>query len=183
MAVSFIDGWNLSTWRKPPTCRKSLINFITYCWIEYTSSWAGFKLTTLVVIGTDCTYSCKSNYHTITTTPIYWLYTFCVLFLKIGSRSCNTMAVLVLRHLIVIHTYPMRYNSYMIYIIRNPILWLGISACGGGVFVRLFFKRRCSPDYFFRNVNKMAAWIPDDKKKIKETMFIVNNRQLLLHMK
>jgi hypothetical protein len=27
----------------------------------------GFKLTTLVVIGTDCTGSCKSNYHTITT--------------------------------------------------------------------------------------------------------------------
>ena len=43
--------------------------------------------------------------------------------------------------------------------------------------------RRCSPGYFFRNVNKMAAWIPDNKKKIKETMFIVNNRQLLLDMK
>jgi hypothetical protein len=28
----------------------------------------------------------------------------------------------------------------------------------------------------------MAAWIPDNKK-IKETMFIVNNRQLLLDMK
>ena len=27
----------------------------------------GFELTTLVVIGTDCTISCKSNYHTITT--------------------------------------------------------------------------------------------------------------------
>jgi hypothetical protein len=25
--------------------------------------WTGFKLTTLVVIGTDCTGSCKSNYH------------------------------------------------------------------------------------------------------------------------
>jgi hypothetical protein len=33
----------------------------------------GFKLTTLVVIGTDCTDSCKSNYHTITTTtaPVF----------------------------------------------------------------------------------------------------------------
>jgi hypothetical protein len=28
----------------------------------------GFKLTNLVVIGIDCTGSCKSNYHTITTT-------------------------------------------------------------------------------------------------------------------
>ena len=29
---------------------------------------AGFELTTLVVIGIDCIGSCKSNYHTITTT-------------------------------------------------------------------------------------------------------------------
>ena len=32
-----------------------------------TENWAGFELTTLVVIDTDCTGSCKSNYHTITT--------------------------------------------------------------------------------------------------------------------
>jgi len=33
----------------------------------------GFKLTTLVVIDTDCTGSCKSNYHMITimTAPIF----------------------------------------------------------------------------------------------------------------
>jgi hypothetical protein len=41
--------------KKPPTCRKSLTNFITWCCIEYTSSWTGLELTTLVVIGTDCT--------------------------------------------------------------------------------------------------------------------------------
>ena len=39
-----------------------------YCRIEYTSPWTGFGLTTLVVICTDCTGRCKSNYHTITTT-------------------------------------------------------------------------------------------------------------------
>ena len=32
------------------------------------SPWTGFELTSLVVIGTDCTGSCKSNYHAITTT-------------------------------------------------------------------------------------------------------------------
>ena len=31
-------------------------------------AWVGFELTTLVVIGTDCIGSCKSNYHMITTT-------------------------------------------------------------------------------------------------------------------
>jgi hypothetical protein len=36
--------------------------------IEYTSPWVGFKLKTLVVIGTDFTGRCKSNYHNITTT-------------------------------------------------------------------------------------------------------------------
>ena len=36
------------------------------CCIEYTSPWMGFEFTALVVIGTDCIGSCKSNYHTIT---------------------------------------------------------------------------------------------------------------------
>ena len=40
---------------------------ITQCRIEYTSPWTVFKLTTLVVIGTDCIGSCISNYHTIPT--------------------------------------------------------------------------------------------------------------------
>jgi hypothetical protein len=65
MAVSYIGGRNR---RKPPTCRKSLTNFITYWCID---AWTGFELTTLVVIGTDCMGSHKSNYLTITamTTP------------------------------------------------------------------------------------------------------------------
>ena len=37
VVVSFIDGGNLSTPRKPQTCRKSLSNFITKCCIDYTS--------------------------------------------------------------------------------------------------------------------------------------------------
>jgi len=28
-------------------------------------AWAGFELTTIVLIGSDCTGSCKSNFHTI----------------------------------------------------------------------------------------------------------------------
>ena len=93
--------------------------------------------------------------------------------LPMGKQRPLIGVILIVTHLII----------FMIYIIRNPILWLGISAYGGGVFVSLFFERRCSPDYFFRNVNKMTDWIPDNKKKIKETMFIVNNQQLLLDMK
>jgi hypothetical protein len=65
--VSFIGGGNT---RNPPVCRKSLTNFITYCCIEYTSPWTCFKLTTSVVICTDCIGSCKSNCHSITTTTV-----------------------------------------------------------------------------------------------------------------
>jgi hypothetical protein len=73
VALSFIVGGNQSTRRKPTTCRKSLTNFITYCCIEYILPWAGFKLATLVMIGTDCIGNCKSNYHTI----CQWLATGC----------------------------------------------------------------------------------------------------------
>jgi len=43
------------------------------CCIEYTSPSAGFELTTLVVIGTECTGSRKSNNHTTMTmmAPVY----------------------------------------------------------------------------------------------------------------
>ena len=53
VVVSFIGGGNLGTQTKPPTCRKSLTNFITYCCIEYTLPWTDFELKTLVVICID----------------------------------------------------------------------------------------------------------------------------------
>ena len=42
-----------------------LYHIILY-WVHLT--WAGFELATLVVIGTDCIDSYKSNYHAITVT-------------------------------------------------------------------------------------------------------------------
>ena len=68
---NFIVGGNRRTRRKPLTCRRSLSN-IKSC-IEYTLPYAEFEPTTLVVIDTDCTGSCKFNYHTFTTTtPAYY---------------------------------------------------------------------------------------------------------------
>ena len=37
-------------------------------WYRVRLDWVGIELTNLVVIDTDCTGSCKSNYHTITIT-------------------------------------------------------------------------------------------------------------------
>jgi hypothetical protein len=45
---------------------KSLTNFHIMLYRVHPAR-VGFKLTTLVVIGTDCIGSCKSNYHMITT--------------------------------------------------------------------------------------------------------------------
>ena len=49
---------------KPLNDRKSLTNFITYCCIEYTSSWVGIELTILIVRH-DCICSCKFNYYIV----------------------------------------------------------------------------------------------------------------------
>ena len=56
--------------------------------------WTGLELTTLVVIGTDCIGSCKSNYHMITTTTTHWgvkeiFYSCLVKHVKTGSSICH----------------------------------------------------------------------------------------------
>jgi hypothetical protein len=51
VAVSFIGGGNWNTRNKPPTCRKSMTNFITYCCIEYISTWAGSELVLILKYG------------------------------------------------------------------------------------------------------------------------------------
>ena len=61
LPLTQIGGGNRNTRKKQPTCRKPLTVHLV---------WAGFELTTLVVMGTDCIGNFKSNYmyHTITTT-------------------------------------------------------------------------------------------------------------------
>jgi hypothetical protein len=59
--VSFIGGGKKTT---------DLSQVTDKLCVKYTSQCKRFELTTLVVIGTVCTGSCKPNYHANTTTPI-----------------------------------------------------------------------------------------------------------------
>ena len=62
--------------------------------------WTEFKLTTLVVMGTGCIGSCKSNYHTITTTtdPITWRHV---------SISCIDLPVFIMSW----YLFPFKHNN------------------------------------------------------------------------
>jgi hypothetical protein len=60
VAVSFIDGEN----HRPATSHWQTLSHNV---VSSTPCLSGFELTTLVVIGTDCIDSYKSNYHTIMT--------------------------------------------------------------------------------------------------------------------
>ena len=63
LSVNFIGGGNRKTQKITPTFNKSLTN-VRHIVV---SSTPRHERTMLLVIGTDCTGSCKSNYHTITT--------------------------------------------------------------------------------------------------------------------
>ena len=52
-------GGQFYWWKKPEYQEKT--TDLSY---QVHLAWVGFELTTLVVIGTDCIYSCKSNYRT-----------------------------------------------------------------------------------------------------------------------
>ena len=72
VVISIIGGGNQSTQRK----RRPVTNFITQCYIEYTSPLAGLEFTVFVAICTGCTGSYKSNNHTITMTTARGSYVF-----------------------------------------------------------------------------------------------------------
>ena len=72
VAVNFIGGENWSTRSKPPTCG-SQWQTLSHNVVSSTPRLSGIRTHMVIIyifivmIGTDCIGSCKSNYHTITT--------------------------------------------------------------------------------------------------------------------
>ena len=82
-------------------------------------AWAGFKLTTLVVIGTNCIGSHKSNYHTITTMmapaqslvkmcsfPLFVFFSFFLAIVCPFSIDCFSLAFGIFKPFFLIPYYP-----------------------------------------------------------------------------
>jgi hypothetical protein len=110
--ISVISWWPVLLTRVPAENQvKSLANFITYCCIEHTSPWTGFELTTLVMIGTACTDSCKSNYHMImimTTTASTCFNNFNVA-LNIITRQ---------KHIFLYSVFVLQFNNLLICVVQ-----------------------------------------------------------------
>ena len=97
--------------RKPPTCCKSLIRLYHIKLYRVYLAWAEFELTMLVVIGTDCTGSCKSNYHTITATTAPSLIFKVVLFISVFLTFFPHLLYLVLASAHITNDVPNNIDS------------------------------------------------------------------------
>jgi hypothetical protein len=124
VAVSFIDRGN----HQSATSQWQTLSHNVVSSTQYTSPWVGFKLTTLVVIGTDCigTSSCKFNYYTImtTTSPLILKESIPVYKMMKMSVSCYRPNMLIfdwvskLREEDFYHIFPVHVQTYI------NLLWI-----------------------------------------------------------
>jgi hypothetical protein len=84
--LSFIVAVSFYWWRKSEDTEKTtdlsqVTDKLYHIMYQAHLARVGFELATLVVIGTDCTGSCKSNYRTIMTMTTPWTMTFMIIYM------------------------------------------------------------------------------------------------------
>ena len=128
MAVSFIVRGNWSAWRKPLTCCRTLTSHNVVSSTPHHER--DSNLTMLVMIGTDCTGSCKSNYNAIMTITVVlssWvglkdeIWLFIVPKRKPKEMSSNQIDILFLYNNTISNTFPPDFlcTMYIIWCVRN----------------------------------------------------------------
>ena len=115
--ITTVSGEN----SRPVTSHWQTYHVMLY--LKYTSPWIVLKLTTLVVIGTDCTVSCKSNYQPITTMTAPW-YTNIILSLSSNVMlSVMLMPNPLLTYTVVVDMFCSKWTSHCQrcdIVLRNP---------------------------------------------------------------
>ena len=131
-------------------------------------AWAGFELTTLVVIGSDCTGSCKFNSHMITTTTVRPIVKFYILFQTVRGNMLKRSAMQSFKiELLINNCYELTYGDILI---DWLIDWLALNETFSSISA-ISWRKQVLYNKFYNYSTiwyKLDLCIKNDKRKIRD---------------